>query len=381
MKSEIQCAIWGSGQSGHRMRDIIASHIQDAEVVCYVDRDYKKLNLDESPQIISAHRLKMLTEEGKIDRILIPGYARLTLSDIMDELYDIGIDPKLLYYVNLDDFEEWCKEKQSLQAVFDMENSKIPYIGSLEYEVSHFCNLNCKRCDHFSNLAPKGSFADPKSFERDLTQISKFVENICELKLLGGEPLLNEDLPLFIEAARRVFPRAAIYIFTNALILRNISKSLIDCIRKNDIVVTFTVYPPMFGQIDDVVMFLRREGLKFAIYHEVKDFAAWINLNGDSDPRKAQRACFSGECHCFKDGMLFKCTQALNTDVFNEKYNQKLPQEYLDLYDETLTASKVREFLTASNALCRYCGPYKWYGWEQTGKDSDLSEWITDQKF
>lgn len=381
MESKIQCAIWGSGQSGRKMLEVINENVEDAQVVCYVDADYKKVNLDLVPPIVSTHRLKKLVTENKVDRILIPGYARLTLSDIIDEIYDLGIDADKIFYVNLQDFEKWCAQYKSLTKIFDLENVKIPYIGSLEYEVSHSCNLNCKRCDHFSNLAQKGYMANPESFRNDLIQISKYVENICELKLLGGEPLLNPELSLFIEAAKDVFPRATVYIYTNALILRNISRELIDCIRKNDIVVTFTVYPPMFDQIDDVVMFLRKEEIRFSIYHEVKEFAAWINLNGDSDPLKAQRACFSGECHCFNNGKLFKCTQALNADVFNEKYDKKLPLVYLDLYDESLTASDVKRFLQRSNELCKYCGPYKWYDWEQTGKDSELEEWITDGKF
>lgn len=377
----IRCAIWGCGQSGRKMYGMLKEYASDADVVCYVDKDYKKVDLDLNPQVVSVHRLKNMIEENKIDRILVPGYSRLTLSDIRDEMFDVGINPQMLFYVNLNDFEKWCMDYKSLSRIFTLEEEKIPYIGSLEYEISHFCNLNCKRCDHFSNLAHKGDFADIESFRKDLLQLSRFVSNICELKLLGGEPLLNAQLPQFIEVAKSIFPDSVVYVFTNALVLRNISKELIECIKKNDVVVTFTVYPPMFNQIDEVVMFLKKNRIKFSIYHEVKEFAAWINLNGDSDPGKAQRACFSGECHCFKDGKLFKCTQALNINIFNDKYGKALPWPYLDLYDETLTAKKISDFLINDNMLCRYCGPYKWYEWEQTGEDSDLEEWITDQKF
>jgi radical SAM protein with 4Fe4S-binding SPASM domain len=72
-------------------------------------------------------------------------------------------------------------------------------------EPSGFCNFKCKFCPHW--LDPDALIKDVmeiETFDKILSDIDKFPVNLKVLRFIGtGEPLLNKDLPLFAEKARK----------------------------------------------------------------------------------------------------------------------------------------------------------------------------------
>ena len=95
---------------------------------------------------------------------------------------------------------------------------------SFEVALAEHCNLRCAGCDHFSPIA-EPEFADIKEFERDFSRLSElFNGQAQEIHLLGGEPLLNPDIVLFLQVARKSFPQAIIDITTNGLLLKQMSE-------------------------------------------------------------------------------------------------------------------------------------------------------------
>ena len=79
----------------------------------------------------------------------------------------------------------------------------------LEVHAAHHCNLNCKGCGHYSNIiAPE--LPSLSEFERDTFRLSKRINHIQKIRLLGGEPLLNPELPQMVQIMNDAFPNSDI---------------------------------------------------------------------------------------------------------------------------------------------------------------------------
>lgn len=79
----------------------------------------------------------------------------------------------------------------------------LPELMQLEFHLADHCNLNCKGCSHFSNLVPQPVFPDKEQFVRDLQQLTGYFSQIHDFYLLGGEPLLNPEIGVYINTVRK----------------------------------------------------------------------------------------------------------------------------------------------------------------------------------
>jgi GDP-L-fucose synthase len=69
-----------------------------------------------------------------------------------------------------------------------------------EFHLTEHCNLKCKRCSHFCNVAEK-EFLDIAVFERDVARMRELCgdDDLFEIHLLGGEPLLHPQITDFVQ--------------------------------------------------------------------------------------------------------------------------------------------------------------------------------------
>ncbi len=105
------------------------------------------------------------------------------------------------------DYVPWMvsRENPLVAEVQARVSGSRPHLHRLVVHLTDHCNLNCKGCTHFSNIA-KPAFADPEQFEREFAQLETIFSGITEIYLLGGEPLLHPHVTEFMESARKHFP-------------------------------------------------------------------------------------------------------------------------------------------------------------------------------
>ena len=99
----------------------------------------------------------------------------------------------------------------------------IPY---LETEIVNHCNLACMECSHHSPYMKHGGYPIDE-FTRDVNQLSR-VMRVKKFRLLGGEPLLVENLIDYITALRQSGLAENIGICTNGILLRKVDKKILD---------------------------------------------------------------------------------------------------------------------------------------------------------
>ena len=251
----------------------------------------------------------------------------------------------------------------------------------IHVNLADHCNLNCKGCGEYSPIAEKG-FIDPRILERDFLQLKKiFKKHISQIKLLGGEPLLNPDIESICVSARNIFKEEKIIIITNGLLIPKMQKSFFDCCRENDIIIMFTKYPIQFdydGWYDKV----NAMGVKCSFYNKEPQKTLYrqpVDLAGKQNPKEQFDLCLlANRCVFLKEGRLYTCSTIPTICHFNKFFKQNLEvtqDDYIDIFSVT-NYREIRKRLNRSVPFCRFCkikGEQFGIPWETSKKD--IKEW------
>lgn len=119
-----------------------------------------------------------------------------------------------------------------------IENNKV-VIHTIEIHASHVCNLKCESCCHFS-YATHDKNLTSLDLENQLKTWSQKI-NPLELKILGGEPFLNKDLELILKISKKYFPKSALRVATNGLLINN-SKINLNIFKELQVNLEITVH-------------------------------------------------------------------------------------------------------------------------------------------
>ena len=240
-----------------------------------------------------------------------------------------------------------------------IENESFFYLDTLLIPVTEHCNLNCKGCSHFSPLVNRESFLDYEMFCKDLLQLKTYIPHTDQINLLGGEPLLHNQLDKFILFARTVYPFAKINIVTNGILVRQMPEHLIQAIGETDSTVLLSVYPIMTKQTGDILNYLMKQNIRFYLL-EMGDFTPMLSKKYSEFPAETTEMICSN-CNMLQNGVLARCPMFLTVEYFNDYFHVQYPykEAWIDIYDSELTSKKIFEQLNKIYKLCNYCARYK----------------------
>jgi hypothetical protein len=241
-------------------------------------------------------------------------------------------------------FEYWYGVLDKIRKV---AGSK-PHLSYLELHLADHCNLNCKGCSHFSPIAEK-RFADLNEHERDMKQLQKLFSTIHKIVLMGGEPLLNPQIDSFLFVTRSCFPKANILIYTNGILLPQMSETFWNACRACSVGIDVSLYPPLKQKESALIQLVEDNGLKVYV-HSVTFFYAFYNRNGDTDSSAAFKKC-RNRFPMLKEGKIYICPEPATINYFNEKYDLKVPRTgFADIYAPGLNGWDVKEQLNKASS-------------------------------
>lgn len=251
----------------------------------------------------------------------------------------------------------------------------------LETHVADTCNLKCRGCMHFSNIAAKPNFPDLREFDQDFKRLSELFSNIFIIRLMGGEPLLNRELGSYIEIVRRYFPTAELRIVTNGLLIPQQPHGLWQTMRRYHVSMDISPYPPTMEIIERLTARLDEEGVPYGtIAPELHNFRKSLTLTPDHDPEKSVQLCQSRHCHFLRGGKIAKCPLPLLIGDFNRAYGcSLLSKDVYDIYEER-SGTELKQKLEDYADMCRYC-PDKaaFITWERTVDNACMEDWIVEE--
>lgn len=315
-----------------------------------------------------------LYKNGEISAIIIPKEYYLQYNVLLQNLIKGGVNLNDIFNgVRLDDNIRNNKDKLHSLITPMLSDSYLPY---LEYHVLDHCNLNCKYCTHYSPLVDEPVFTDYNRLTNDLGKLKEKIDDIGVIRLLGGEPLLNPELPDYIEYTRRLYPHSIITVVSNGLIIDKISKELIRTMQKNVAFFHISYYPPIESKIDDIKKFLVDNNIGFTVSPKIDSFNK-MQLLEPSNNEDFFYDCVMGTCTCLHEGKISPCYVAFMTKYFNKAFAQNLPEdEGIDLYDDSLTTEDLKLKLVYPLKRCLYCDAGSVEKWEIVGKKKNIEDWV-----
>lgn len=250
----------------------------------------------------------------------------------------------------------------------------LPELMQLEVHLADHCNLNCKGCSHFSNLVPSPVFADKEQFERDVRQLTHYFSQIHNFFLLGGEPLLNPDIPDYINILRSAFPYTNIILVTNGLLLPSLSEKLLHIFRENRVHISISDYSIL--DREKIIALVQKYALS-AEFREGKNcFSKYLNPKGDSNKMVIFHDCIRKNCTFLARGKIAACCQPFTVHYFNDYFGEHLPEdEGIDLYEEGLDGWEIQNRLITPLESCRFCAPDIPFDWEVSGHPFQKEDW------
>ncbi|GHU43511.1 hypothetical protein FACS1894190_14100 [Spirochaetia bacterium] len=250
-----------------------------------------------------------------------------------------------------------------------------------DIHVSEHCNLNCKGCLHFSTLAEK-KFYDIAIFERDCQRISELTNGVlCDLNLLGGEPLLNPNLCDFFPIAKKYFPKTQVVVVTNGILLTKQPDLFWEKCKQYNIEIALSVYPV---KIDFLAIknICNENQIKLSLRGHAIGKKNWnkqpLDLKGEQEIEKTYQICeLANGCIQLVNGKLYQCEISAYIKDFNKFFNQNLEikeKDYIDIYKVT-SLDEILDFLCKPIPFCRYCKTNKVEitDWARTKRE--INEW------
>lgn len=196
-----------------------------------------------------------------------------------------------------------------------MAKLDIPFI---EIELAEACNLSCEGCTNYSDYVHGGWL----SWAIGSTWITPWLDrvNIKTLSLIGGEPLLNPELGIWLLELRKLLPDTHIQVVTNGILIHK-HPAILDYLytignSTLDVSAHLPKDPNFLKSVDLVVKypnwqknsnFLKYNGqTNYFLKTYRGDFKTMKPYN--SEPTKAFAICCQQTCPLIHQGKLYKCS-------------------------------------------------------------------------
>lgn len=350
--------VFGAAQNGIKIKRWLKNNNM-GKVEYFADNNCEKHGLTlEDVKIIS---MKDMISELDRDKELECIIAIIELTAIVDSMRDYNIKNSLWGLTR-----EFLFNYEIDNPLYEIDCKK-PRLDYFEYHVADHCNLNCKGCGHFSNVLEK-RFGNLEQYKADLVRLKELFWGARWIRLMGGEPLLNPELPEFIKITRNVFPDANIRVVTNGLLLPTASKDVFTTMKENGVEFDISSYRPTQALKNRIILKCIENDVRFAFEEGKDEFFCQDNIKGDSDMVEEFNNCFSKECHYLEDGKIATCISPIIRFRKRDMLGMNYPYEgnYVDIYDDSLDGFEVLRRINSPIENCKYCNTFnpKVFPWE-----------------
>ena len=228
-------------------------------------------------------------------------------------------------------------------------------IPQIDFVITTRCSLRCREC---ANLMPY--FKEPETYsveflKEELDKLLEYVDEIHELRVLGGEPFIHPHLNEILDYAVTKKKINRIVIFTNGTVLPK-NDLLIESLRKKKISITISDYGTWSKEMDNLLELCKKNKIKCG----VKFIPQWVSFGGlqkrkrTAEELKEQVRKCDNVCKSYLEGKIYWCErQASGNKLGLIKSTEK---EYIDVMNNTGNIEQVRKRILDYCYNTRYIG-------------------------
>lgn len=377
----MRLAVYGAGKCGeYVMQEIKGCTNSKIEGALFIDNNTNLQGRDETPVI----SLECFMESycGTVDGVLVAASDELTVQEMVVSLLNRNYQNIYLLPENVLRGKLPILEKNGNLASYIKHISRCkPILPYVEYHVSDYCNLKCKRCGHFSNLVTEKLFPDIEEFRIALAELGKRFQNIKKFRLMGGEPFINPDLRLFIYEVRKAFPYADISIVSNGLLLPHISEETAEAVRDCGAIIDISQYPPTRKIIGKILKAAEEKNLNVYLSEKIDSFFKSVSSDMSLDYEKIYKDCGSRTCHFLRNGRLYFCPAVSLLFEYKDFLGLDIKEEEVlthsfDLKNSNETGWEMLKKMLCPFEFCKHCTQRKWYEWSFSDKIIKKEDWL-----
>ena len=229
---------------------------------------------------------------------------------------------------------------------------------TLEYHLVDSCNLNCAGCSHYSSLVDKSTYRTLEEIINDLTLLkNKVGDNLCHLRLLGGEPLLHPQISECLNEIRKLFPKTNICLVTNGLLLKSMKQDFFDVCVESNIRIRITDY----GIIDltATINNLKERGI-FADRYKTTNLWDYQRIRLTEGKIDCFTKCrLKNICNNYRNGKIYLCPHIAYIEYFNKFFGKDIKVDETDYVslDDVVSFDDLIEKLNSMkpNFCYQYC--------------------------
>lgn len=239
----------------------------------------------------------------------------------------------------------------------------------VEFHAMDACNLNCVGCTHFSPIFP---MEKPNTKERlaDLALLRKKISGIADLYIMGGEPLLNDEIEEYISEAKRQYPEAFLLLVTNGLLLPRCSDEFLDFLSSRNVCVSISEYAPTHRIIAKITDRLNSHN----VIYNIRPFEQKQKFNKPlSRSKTRERYCISPDCVNIWNKKIARCPTLMYITEFNRKFALDFPTDGIIDLTSDISGVELKERLSAPVPLCDHCSRNE-IEWSVCKKDVTASD-------
>lgn len=241
---------------------------------------------------------------------------------------------KKLTSFGLERGKDFCSMEEFLTEWFWQYQKKV-CLMEVHSTITSRCTLKCKHCNMFMPYYKEHVDYTAQEIVNDLSLLFRHVDYIVSYKLLGGEPLINQELLDMIKMIGERYGKkiGSIGIITNGTILP--SDELLEVSKKYDVRFDFSDYTETVGykeQFEKAIQLVKDAGLKYSVNNTLR----WCDFGFPEHNR-----CYSFDevrdhmlsCgpifHGINDGKYYYCHVSWSAD--KAKLLRNAIDDYIDL--------------------------------------------------
>lgn len=259
-----------------------------------------------------------------------------------------------------------------------MEDGKIR-TQAVEFAAADHCNLRCAGCSHMSPFL-EARLPEEQELLRDMSRLAT-VLLADEIRIVGGEPLLNPRIVDILKAAKQSAVAKRVILATNGLRLHMMPNEFwgnVDELRLN-------LYPDA-RPTEQLVTRARERAAASGITLDLSEYSTFrVTMVTEPHPADATtrmifRTCKNAHlyhCHLVRAGWLYKCACPAYLGEFRANLGgngYQAEQDGFNIHAATGLREQLWSFLTSDVPLeaCRHCLGY--VGHTQVHHQLSLSE-------
>ena len=172
------------------------------------------------------------------------------------------------------------------------------------------------------------------------------------------------DLFEYVKTTKNFFPYSNIKIVTNGILLLTMNDDFFNEIRRYNIEICISVYPPVKKMLAKIEEKLTKESITYNVFRVGDIFNKILTSTKNENIKEIANAC--EKCTIMYNGLISRCAPSIFINIFNKKFNENFPNEN-KLVEEFSNSKELFYHLNSPKKLCDFCtGDYDQIGfkWE-----------------